>query len=157
MIIVGARGKIDVEKTIEKLKKFKFAQVMDATCVCGEEHVIVAYEHAKRAFENGRNVCRDMTLEFLLYASGKRQIKDAIEFIGAKEEGEYVFVFDGVDERKAIEFVEEMGLEIDEKVIAPSVEKLKKFGISEEEMETVGKPFYYDLIFEKIAMVELMK
>lgn len=158
MIVIGARGKLNVEEAIEKLRKVKgVSQIFDASCICGREHVEVAYERAKRAFQEGRNKCRSIEMEMLLYASCKRQIKDAMDFIRAKEEGEYAIFFDEIGEEEAIKFVrDELNLTIDEKVLEPSIEKLKKF-VSEEEIKTIDKSFYFDLIFEKITMVELLK
>ncbi len=157
MIIIGAKGKLDVEEALNKIKeKGVKAQILDADVVCGKEHIEVAYEHAKRAFEEGRNKSKSIEMELMLYASGKRQIKEAIEFIGAKEKGNYVFIFFNVDENKARKFVEDLGMKIDDSVIQPSIKKLKKF-VSEEELKTIDKDFYFDLIFEKIAMVELLK
>ncbi|HEC76427.1 MAG TPA: hypothetical protein ENI33_04110 [Thermoplasmatales archaeon] len=158
MIIIGAKGKLSVEETLEKLKKIRgVSQIFDASCICGREHIEIAYEHAKRAFEEGRNKCRSIEMEMLLYASGKRQIKDAMDFIGAKKRGEYAIFFDKLNEKEAIKFVKnELKLEVDENVLKPNIEKLKKF-VSEEELNTIDKSFYFDLIFEKVATVELTK
>ena len=157
MIVIGARGRINVEKALEEMRKRGLnGQILDASKVCGREHLEVAYEHAKRAFDEKRNKSNRLEMEFLLYASTKRQIKEAIEFIGAKEKGEYAFIFFGENEEKAKKFVKELGLEIDDSVIEPSIQKLRNF-VSEEELKTVDKSFYFDLIFEKVAMVELMK
>ncbi|HEC76893.1 MAG TPA: hypothetical protein ENI33_06530 [Thermoplasmatales archaeon] len=158
MIIIGAKGKLNIEETLEKLKKIKgISQIFDASCICGREHIEIAYERAKRAFEEGRNKCRSIEMEMLLYASCKRQIKDAMDFVGAKKHGEYAIFLDGLNEEEAIKFVKnELKLEIDENVLKPSIEKLKKF-VDEKELRTVDKSFYFDLIYEKIAMVELTK
>ncbi len=157
MIVIGAKGKMDVERALKFLKGIdENAQILDATMVCGREHLGVAYEHAERAFREGRNKSRSIGMETMLYASTRRQIKEAIETMGAKEEGEYAFLFFNVDEREARKVVKEMGLVIDESVLEPSMEKLMNF-IDEEEIKTVDKSFYFDLLFEKIAMVELMK
>ena len=157
MIVVGARGRMDVERALEIIKKHDSeAQILNATRVCGREHLEVAYEHARRAFQEGRNKSRSIGMETMLYASTKRQIKEAIEFMGARVEGEYAFIFFNLDEKKAVEIVKELGLEVDDKVLEPSMEKLLYF-VEEQEMQTVDKSFYFDLLFEKVAMVELMK
>lgn len=158
MIIIGAKGKLDVDDAIKKLKKIKgVSQIFDASCICGREHIEVAYERAKRAFEEGRNKCRSIGMEMLLYASCKRQIKDAMDFIGAKDNGEYAIFFEELSKEEATKFVEnELNLVIDENVLEADIEKLKKF-VSEKELNTVDKSFYFDLLFEKIAMVELLK
>jgi len=158
MIIIGAKGEINVEDVLKRLKKLncKFAQIVNADYVCGKEHLIVAYEFAKRAFKNGRNICKNIEMEFLIYASAKKQIKDALAIIGAKEKGNYAFIFDGIKKRDGIKFVKDLGLKIDDKVIEPTIEKLKKF-VEDKELKTIDKSFYYDLIFEKMAMMDAIK
>jgi len=165
--IIGCRGKIrDKEEFIKKLKRFgkkkdMACQIMDASKVYGKEHIISAVEHAVRAFRNKTNSCRTLDLEILLYASGKRQIKDAIDFMGAGDSEEFIFVAvgdTGIDEyESAINFLEEEGFEIDDGIIRGDEKTLKKFGISEEEMKSVDKSMYGDLILEKVAMVDVIK
>jgi len=168
--IIGCRGKIkDRETFIKKLRHFGeengiACQVMDAGKVYGREHIISAVEHAVRAFKNKTNSCRTLDLEILLYASGKRQIKDAIDFMGAGEGEEFVLVavgktgIKGYDENvSAIDFLENGGIEIDDTVIKKDDSTLKKFGITEEEIKSVDKSMYGDLILEKVAMVDVIK
>jgi len=166
--IIGCRGKIkDKEEFIKKLKHFGkekgiACQIMDASKIYGKEHIISAVEHAVRAFENRTNSCRTLDLEILLYASGKRQIKDAIDFMGAGDGEEFIFVAvgdRGIEEEYevAIKFLEEKGFEIDDEIIRGNEETLKKFGISEEEIKSVDKSMYGDLILEKVAMVDVIK
>ncbi|KAA0010125.1 hypothetical protein B6U81_04590 [Thermoplasmatales archaeon ex4484_30] len=163
MIVVGAEGKIDVEKALQKLDEFCIennirAQILDASLVYGKEHIEVAYEHAKRAFEKKRNVCNTIEMEMLLYASAKKQIKDAISFIGAKEKGWYAFVFIGkINKNKVEKFVKSLGLKINEKVLHGKKEKLIKFGISEKELKTVDKSMYGELVLEKMALLNAIK
>lgn len=158
MIIIGAKGKINVEDVLKRLKKLncKFAQIVNADYVCGKEHLIVAYELAKRAFKNRRNICKNIEMEFLVYASAKKQIKDALAVMGAKDRGNYAFVFDGMRKKDALKFVKDLGLKIDDKVIEPTIKKIKKF-VNEKELKTIDKSFYFDLIFEKMAMMETLK
>ncbi|MBC7128635.1 MAG: hypothetical protein H5T45_02760 [Thermoplasmatales archaeon] len=163
MIIIGAKGKMRVEDAFRELKEFCernsiIGQVFDADLVLGEEHLIVAYEHAKRAFEKGKNICKKIEMEMLLYAAGKRQINEAISLIGAKKEGRYAFFFYGEIEReKLTDFISSFGLKIDQKVIEFRKEKLKKIGISEKELSAIDEKFHKDLIFEKIALLDAIK
>ena len=163
MIVIGAKGKIKAEDVLKELKDFCernsiVGQIFDADLVFGEEHLIVAYEHAKRAFEKGRNICKKIEMEMLLYAAGKRQINEAISLVGAKNAGRYAFFFYGEIEReKLLDFISSFGLEIDQKVVEFRKEKLKKFGISEEELSATDEKFHKDLIFEKIALLDAIK
>jgi len=157
--IVGCRGKIaDSEELIEEIRRFGTAcQIMNADRVYGREHILSAVEHALRAFKNGTNSCKTLDMEILLYASGKRQIKDAIDFMGIGESERFVFVSVGNGNPKSEEFLEKLGLEIDEDVIEGDISTLEKFGISMDEIKTVDKSMYGDLILEKVAMVDLIK
>ncbi|MEM2935019.1 MAG: KEOPS complex subunit Cgi121 [Candidatus Thermoplasmatota archaeon] len=163
MIIIGAKGKMDVGATIKKFVEFceknsLIGQIFDADLVFGEEHLAVAYEHAKRAFEKGKNICKKIEMEMLLYASGKRQINEAISLIGAKKEGNYAFFVCGKIEReKVADFISSLNLEIDQDVIDFKKEKLKKFGINEKEIFATDEKYHKDLIFEKIALLDAIK
>ena len=158
IVIIGAKGKIGIDKLIKKMHKFcSLCQVFDASIICGKEHVMAAYKHAKRAFKYKKNISNSIEIEILLYAAGKRQIKDAIKFAGAKENGKYAFLFIGKSEKEVKSFLENIGLEIDNNILKPTIKKLKKFGITEKELKTVDKSMYADLVLEKIAMIELQK
>ena len=169
--ITGWRGilkeKERIIKKLDELRKKNIAcQLMDAEKVYGKEHLMAAINHAVRAFLYKTNSCNSLDMEILLYASGKRQIKDAIEHIGIKEKGSFVLIligetplpnYNGKIEKGMQNFMADFGLKRDDSVIEGSVEKLKKFGISEKEIKTVDASMYGDLILEKVAMVDVIK
>jgi KEOPS complex subunit Cgi121 len=84
----GKCGKgMDVPSILKKVQAFVAAkdievQLLDAAAIVNEEHVRSAVQHALRA--RGRMSMRSSALgmEILLYASGKRQIKDALSVSG---------------------------------------------------------------------------
>lgn len=174
MIIVGAKGEIkDTERLLKRIdsiatKKGVEIVVIDADYVCGEDHIISSYQHALRAFQEKRNSMRKFSMELLLYISGERQIKNALNKIGIKETTRnFAFIFmdasdyeelkGKISKDEALEVITDMGFKIDQKVIEPSREKLKLIGYSEEEIDTVGKDKYGDLILERVAMVDVIK
>ena len=174
MIVKGARGRIeDVEGFVRKVREISTRmgieiQVVDADLVCGKDHVISAVMHAVRSFKEKRNSTRSLSMELLLYLSGERQISRAIEKVGIKEGKErHVFVFLGSDDLDYIEksltedeaegIIRSLGMELDDGVMGVSREKLERFGLTMEEIETVDKDKYGDLILEKVALVDLMK
>src|SRR5437867_8774842 len=61
-----------------------WAQLLDADAVLGRDHLASAFDHARRAFDQGRNSTASIEVEFLLYASGERQISKAISTAGAR-------------------------------------------------------------------------
>ncbi len=166
--IVGAQGKIsDIENFLEKVDKYSkkndvLIQVFDADLIFGKNHLISAYNHARRAFENSANTAKSIEMELLLYASGERQLKLAIPKMGVKKGNAniaLVFIDDtdkGMD-NKINEFVLELLLKKNDKVLEGSLNTLKKFGLNDSEIKTVAKDRYEDLILEKIAMVDIIK
>ncbi|HHF58845.1 MAG TPA: hypothetical protein ENL44_01425, partial [Thermoplasmatales archaeon] len=106
-----------------------------------------------RAFEEGRNSMKKFSMEILLYISGERQIKNAIQKIGIKDgiENVVLIFMDRTDheslkgkisEDEALKIVDELGFRIDNDVLKPSREKLKAMGFGDEEIETVSKDKY---------------
>jgi KEOPS complex subunit Cgi121 len=57
-------------------------QLFDAAAIAGEEHLRSAAMHALRAHERRSMRSSSVGMEMLLYASGKRQIKDAVALAG---------------------------------------------------------------------------
>ncbi|MEE9592425.1 MAG: KEOPS complex subunit Cgi121, partial [Thermoplasmata archaeon] len=82
--VVGARGSVGpVQAFIERLHVAAVesgleAQAFDSDLVFGEEHLLVAWDHAERAFARGSNVASDRMVEVLLFAAGERQIAKAL-------------------------------------------------------------------------------
>jgi KEOPS complex subunit Cgi121 len=86
-------------------------QAFDADYVADREHLASAVEHADRAFERGENVASDRAVEILLYAAGRRQIREALAMGVAEGEQEVVVVVAGGDEADAaaavVEFLDD--------------------------------------------------
>jgi KEOPS complex subunit Cgi121 len=160
--LVGARGRIEsVEDLVDRLRSVASelgleVQAFDADMVFGRDHIASALEHARRAFERGSNVATSLMMEVLVYASGERQISTALEKMGVKEgsDGLVVLAVGGGDVDRLLEGV---GLERDDSLIEPRREMLPAFGISEMEMETVPQEEAFDLVLERVAIVDVMK
>jgi tRNA threonylcarbamoyladenosine modification (KEOPS) complex Cgi121 subunit len=158
----GARGSItDVDDALEKLNQFCKernceAQMMDAGLVFGKAHILSAFEHAQRAFDEGRNSSRALATEVMLYASGERQISESIEKMGIKDgTAEFCIVLMGDADIKQL--VNDMGLELDDSVLEGNGGNLGAFGITQEEMGTLPEENVFDLVLERVAMVDLLK
>lgn len=157
MKIVGAIGTINVEKILEEAKSSSCSlQILDAKFVVGIKHIEIAYERTQRSFANGTNNCKSFEMEFLRYVSCERQIKNAIKKVGAKPVGEYAFVFFDKVGCDPEDFVKNLGLKIDCSVLMPSIEKLKQY-VSDKELEIIDKSFYWDLLYEKITLLDIIK
>lgn len=65
-------------------------QFFDASMVATWQHLFFAVLNALVAFKNGRNISKSLAVEIMLYASGQRQIKKAIERVGVKAKSKEV-------------------------------------------------------------------
>ena len=164
--IIGAYGNISsVDNFLNQIEIFAKSkniviQAFDADMIYGKNHLISAVEHAARAMDQSTNTTNSFGMEILLYASGERQLKLAIPKMGVKKgKGFIAFLFtDGkISDQLVDEFFKQLDLERDDKVLEGNEDTLKKFGISENEINTVKKAKYGDLILEKVAMVDIIK
>ena len=171
--VIGARGSIaDVDLFLQKLIEFAtkeqlVVQALNADMVYGKEHLLSAAEHALRSWAQGTNATNSLTLEILLYAAGERQIQKAIRKMGVRT-GKQSIALLLVDmkkqkrNRKAYDRVIDkllctFHLTSDDKVLEGNNDTLKHFGITAEELRTVPKTMYGDLILERVAMVDVLK
>lgn len=167
--IVGAKGNIkDVDDFLKKVGSFASKnsvtiQVFNADMIYGENHIISAVEHARRAIERKKNTTNSIEKEILLYASGERQLKLAIPKMGVKEGiGNIAFVFANNEKSEIPKHITNdllslLNLNQDDKALEGNKDTLSKFGINEDEIETVTKSRYGHLILEKVAMVDIIK
>ena len=160
--MTGARGEISsVEDVLEKSNQFCESkdcevQLLDAKMVFGEAHLKSAFEHAKRAFLEERNSAKSMATEVLLYASGERQISGAIEKMGIKEGlKEFCILLVGDDDPD--DLIRHLGLKRDDTLLEGDVKNLKSYGISKKEIGSVPEDRVFDLVLERVAMVDLLK
>ncbi len=156
MDIVGARGAAgEPAKRLEAAKDLD-VQLLDARLVCGHDHLVSAAEHAERAMREGTNVARSLAVEFMLYASGERQIADALTKMGIREDttGFAIAIFGG---EAAEEVLRSLALTRDDSVLEPSRAKLDAFGITRAELDSVPEHRQSDLVLERVALIDLRK
>lgn len=128
--------------------------VLRAEMVFGLDHLRAAYCHAKDAIDSGRGASDSISMETLLYASGERQLGAAIKKMSV----------DDSTQEMVVAWLGENGLEpahgwiaLSDADTGPSIESLKKFGISELELRTVVPGREAELILEKVAAVDVLK
>ena len=115
-----------------------------------------AAEHAERAIREGTNVAKSLAVEFVLYASGERQIADALAKVGIREDTtEFAVVLFGGGDVGAT--LRALSLERDDAVLEASVSKLRAFGVTDTELASVPEDRQVDLILERVALVDLLK
>jgi len=93
-------------------------------------------------------------MEFLLYASGERQIVKAIDTAGVRAHSPFVLVTGGG--LRAAEVLRRFKWSRDDGVMKATPAKLRAFGFSTEEIRSAGANAS-DLIFERVARVDLTK
>lgn len=153
MYVVGAllEGQEDSEDIFDRIESYReendvFLQLFDQSKVIGKEHLKWAHKKAEETFEQGTNRANDLEIETLLWASGEWQIKDALDKMGIEGRIEKVAVL--IDENPD-KFLDQMKWSRNDEILEPTKEKLKAFGVTENEISSVDKP--HDLVFEKMA------
>jgi tRNA threonylcarbamoyladenosine modification (KEOPS) complex Cgi121 subunit len=127
--------------------------VVRADRVFGLAHLRSALYHAKRAVAEGRNSSDSLAMETLLYLSAERQLGRAISKmeINASTELMVVAQLGGPNLEHPKDWEELPENE------APAVERLLEFGITEEEIRTVGRDRANELILERVGSVDITK
>lgn len=154
--IIFGKTKLKQKEFLEKLKNFSeknkvIIQALNSDMIVSEEHLLSAVLHSLRTFETKENITKSIENEILVYASCERQIKNAIEKLGIKDENVALAIIGKYDEKKLIEFLEIEKVKFEKK----EKEIFLKFGITKEEISSAENP--YELILEKIALLDINK
>lgn len=164
--IIGAKGNIqDVKSFLKKIDNFSknnkiIIQVFNADIIYGYNHLISAFEHAKRSYERNKNTTNSLGMEILLYASGERQLKTAIPKIGIKNGKSniaFLFINSKISNQLINQLLENLSLTRNDEVLNGDIKTLKKFGITDLELETINEEKFENLVLEKIALVDIIK
>ncbi|MFP4174654.1 MAG: KEOPS complex subunit Cgi121 [Halobacteriales archaeon] len=134
-------------------------QAFDARYVVSRLHVEEAVGKARRSFDRGENVADTLSMEVLLYAAGTRQIDVATRMGLRPGEHDAVFVVDGdaAAEKEAAERVQEMTYEPDVFTYGDETRLLDFFGLTDEEVDAVGKERLEALVLERVALLDVNK
>ena len=150
-----SKNQIDIDEIFNNIERVRekddvFLQLFDARYIIGEEHLIWAYDKAVKSFKNRTNTANSLEIETILWSSAETQIKDALEKMGLKKDSKEIVILTDTDPS---DITDAMGWKKDRSVVKPSVEKLKRFGITQTEIDSVEKS--YDLVFEKMATANI--
>lgn len=139
-------------------------QLLDADMIFGREHIISASEHAQRSIKRDEASTHSLQMELLLYASGERQIKHAISKMGVKKgKTNFVAIFLFSEEKKqSIDaivdtFNQKFHINENKSALLPNESKLSAYGISQQAIESVRQDQKFQLVLEKIALVDVIK
>ena len=162
---IGA-AKAFVDSICRELPKGVEVQLFDAYLVASWEHLYFAALNACAAFQTGRGISKNISVETALYASSRRQIKRALEFIGVKPDTCSVAVLvlgaDAASVKTALSMVtKRFGSEPEESILELSEEKKRiirsAFAISNAELEAVSAADpdrgLVDLVIERVALL----
>ncbi|MEE6210686.1 KEOPS complex subunit Cgi121 [Salarchaeum sp. III] len=151
----------DVDAFVEELSDIgddhgAAVQAFDAAYVAGHPHLAAAVRHANRAFDRGENVARDRSVEILLYAAGRRQIRRALEMGVSSGGTDAVIVVDGGDEPAAIDALRPL---VDETETLDALDEAALtdfFEISDAERAATDASLT-DLVRERVALLDVEK
>ena len=135
-------------------------QGFNADMIYGKDHIISAVDHAIRSISQNTNTTNSLEKEILLYSSGERQLKLAIPKMGiirGNSKIALVFIGENLSKKSIDEFLKIHKLNQNDKVLEGDIETLKNFGLNKNEISTVTKDKYKNLILEKVALVDIIK
>jgi len=161
----------NVEEFIQNIRKETgnvTVQFFDAKFVAGYEHLYFAVLNALTAFKNGLSISKNLAIEILLYAAAERQIRNAVQLLGVREDtAKVAVVVLAESEDEAIRALDKVSsiikAEEDESILEIDDEKFetikKLFNVSDLELEAklerkgLEKEALKDLIIERVALL----
>ena len=155
MRVSDGRAKEFRDRIVETASRAKGeVLVLRGDLVFGYDHLRSALYHAKRAIRDGRNSSESLAMETLLYASGERQLSTAINKMSVDAGSDEVVVAQ-LTGWKII--ADPSWTPMEGEKVAWKPDDLARFGISREELATVGLEKAVDLVLEKVASVDVLK
>jgi KEOPS complex subunit Cgi121 len=157
----AAKG-LEVAGALSAARAFSAAQgvelqLLDASSVVDGDHLRSAAAHALRAKERGTMRTGSLAVELLLYASGRRQIKDAMAVMGLSAGTERVaaVLFGPGASSKAGPLLKALGLApLSEKEAAGGAGALQRLGVS---AKGATPEQLADLALEQVALLDIEK
>jgi len=128
--------------------------VVKSDMVFGIDHMKTAMYHARKAIDEHRNASESLAMETLLYSSGERQLSSAISKMSVDKSTEEVAV---VSLGNVILNPETDWNEMPRITNHIDKTRLMRFGVSSRELETVSTESGIELIFERVAAVDILK
>lgn len=161
-VLAGARGAVEdpeaVLRTTQAWAESRSSDVLlaEAGVVFGRDHLESAALHAERARAAGRMATRSISMEALLYLSGRRQVADAIAAAGLRVGSTTIAVVVFGDARPD-DLLTRLGWVRDDSVLAAEGKPLAGLGLARGEARTVPRGAEADLALERTALLDLEK
>jgi len=139
-----------IEALVELRRRQKcFAQAFDPSAIVSERQMLLAYENAKKAFDEKRNIANCMDGEMMARAGGTRKIKEALARVGARNLKNVLVCADCTRG----EVLKALGAkELKPTFIGEEKEVAKRFGISTKMMKSYTLE---QCVLEKVAMADV--
>jgi KEOPS complex subunit Cgi121 len=132
----------------------------NADLMAGQEHVISAMLHAKRAMNNDTCISSSFEIEALLYAAGSRQCQEAIKFgVHQGWNNCYLCIFPE-NPRVWSDLLTMMTLSSEdwERITCEKLDILVSlFDITKAEIAVTGEDRIKDLVLERVALLDVNK
>lgn len=135
-------------------------QGMDANKIAGEMHIQFAIDKACLSMKMGKNIAKDMGIEIMRYASGKRQIMDAFSIGLYEGKNDVIFIIFGNEINKITNTIDEIKTIIYEKPLldytySKKNKIMEQFNITDCEIKAVGIEKIALLVIERVALADL--
>ena len=164
-------GDLDPQKLLDNIQDFAkensiSIQIFDAQLIFGKDHLRSACEHAKRAFKQENHISESLEMEIMLYAAGEYQIKNALGKLGVKPGASEIALIivgelENIEQKLNVFFeklkVDGLELSIDNRVLDGDIKTLKLYGITDDELNAVPEDHWFELVLEKVALVDIIK
>ena len=152
----SSKGKEELLKIASELgtKKKTTIQILDAEKIFSIDQICSAFEKAARAIENKENASNSLATETMLYVSGCRQIQEALNLIGLKNESKAIVI---LSEVKLSDLNSTFAFEEDSSILSLGNKEIRSFGITDLEISTVQEGKRCDLVLERVASVDIKK
>jgi len=163
-------GEINIDKILNFIQKLAnennlTIQLFDAKLIFGKKHLDSAIDHAIRAFKQNKTISDSLAIEILLYASGEYQIKNAIAKLGLNKNTKDIAILilkdenniDQISDLIIEQITDEFVLVLDESVLVGDENNLIEFGITNDELSATPKLKWFELVLEKVALVDIKK
>ncbi|WP_232686766.1 KEOPS complex subunit Cgi121 [Halobacterium zhouii] len=138
-------------------------QAFDADYVADRDHLEAAVTHANRSVARGVAVADERAVEILLYAAGRRQIRDALEMGVSEGEQAVVVVVDGsadardTDENEADAAADVAALLSERETLGGDAETLAGFfDVSDAELDAAAGDLA-GVVRERVALLDVEK
>lgn len=101
MLIVRGESRLGAEELLRRAMGKRIV-LLDSGKVNSLEELELAHELAKRSLEEGTTISKNLEIEFVLWLSGKKDIRRAFEEIGFKAGKECIAVSFGIGKKELL-------------------------------------------------------